>query len=173
MAARRVRSPRRVEEETRRRPRVDPRRRRAEARTTTTRQLSGNVLDTVHRTPGDAAAALESSDAVVSGTFRTPWVYQAYIEPQVATAWLEPDGTLVVSTRTQGSFVTQRELARAFGLPLDRIRVVAEPLGGAFGGKFALVEPLAAGAALALRRPVRLVMTRRRTSRPRTPPRPR
>ena len=40
------------------------------------------------------------------------------------------------------------------------IRVVAEPLGGAFGGKFALVEPLAVGAALALRRPVRLVFTR-------------
>jgi CO/xanthine dehydrogenase Mo-binding subunit len=56
--------------------------------------------------------------------------------------------------------VTQRELARAFGLPLERIRVVAEPLGGAFGGKFALVEPLAVGAALALARPVRLTLSR-------------
>lgn len=123
-------------------------------------QLSGNVLDRVHRSSGDAAAALDASDAVVAGTFRTPWVYQAYIEPQVATAWLEPSGTLIVSTSTQGSFVTRSELVRAFGLPLDRIRVVAEPLGGAFGGKFALVEPLAAGAALALRRPVRLVLSR-------------
>ncbi len=123
-------------------------------------QLSGNVLDRVHRSQGDAAAALAASDAVVSGTFRTPWVYQAYIEPQAATAWLEPGGTLVVSVATQGSFVSRSELARAFGLPLDRIRIIAEPLGGAFGGKFALVEPLAAGAALALRRPVRLVMTR-------------
>ena len=122
--------------------------------------LSGNVLDTITRKEGDAAAALAASDVVVEGTFRTPWVYQAYIEPQVATAWLEPSGTLVVSTSTQGSFVTQRELARAFGLPLDRIRVVAEPLGGAFGGKFALMEPLVAGAALALGRPVRLALTR-------------
>ncbi len=87
-------------------------------------------------------------------------MYQAYIEPQVCTAWLEPDGSLVVSTSTQGSFVTRGELARAFDLPLERIRVVAEPLGGAFGGKFALVEPLAAGAALVLRRAVRLVLTR-------------
>jgi CO/xanthine dehydrogenase Mo-binding subunit len=127
----------------------------------TQEQLSGNVLDRVHRTRGDVAAAFQASDAVVSGTFRTPWVYQAYLEPQVASAWLEPDGTLVVSTATQGSFVSRSELARAFGLPLERIRVIAEPLGGAFGGKFALVEPLAAGAALALRRPVRLVLTRR------------
>jgi CO/xanthine dehydrogenase Mo-binding subunit len=123
-------------------------------------QLSANVLDTVTRSSGDVAAALDASDAVVSGTFRTPWVYQAYIEPQVATAWLEPNGTLVVSTSTQGSFVTQRELFRAFGLPFDKIRVIAEPLGGAFGGKFALVEPLAAGATLALRRPVRVTFTR-------------
>jgi CO/xanthine dehydrogenase Mo-binding subunit len=123
-------------------------------------QLSGNVLDRVTREHGNVAAAFAASDAVVEGTFRTPWVYQAYIEPQVCTAWLEPSGTLVVSTSTQGSFVTRRELARAFDLPLDRVRVVAEPLGGAFGGKFALVEPLAVGAALALRRPVRLVLTR-------------
>jgi CO/xanthine dehydrogenase Mo-binding subunit len=123
-------------------------------------RLSGNVLDRVHRSEGDLAAAFASSDVVVSGTFRTPWVYQAYLEPQACTAWLEPSGTLVVSTSTQGSFVTRRELARAFDLPLERVRVVAEPLGGAFGGKFALVEPLAAGAALALGRPVRLVFTR-------------
>jgi CO/xanthine dehydrogenase Mo-binding subunit len=123
-------------------------------------QLSGNVLDTVRRNRGETAAAFDSSDAVVSATFRTPWVYQGYIEPQVATAWIEPNGTLVVSTSTQGSFVTQRELARAYGLPLERIRVVAEPLGGAFGGKFAIIEPLVAGAALALRRPVRITLTR-------------
>jgi CO/xanthine dehydrogenase Mo-binding subunit len=123
-------------------------------------QLSQNVLDRVTRDRGDLEAAFAASDAIVEGTFRTPWVYQAYLEPQVCTAWLEPSGTLVVSTSTQGSFVTRRELARAFDIPLEDIRVVAEPLGGAFGGKFALVEPLAVGAALALERPVRLVLTR-------------
>jgi CO/xanthine dehydrogenase Mo-binding subunit len=125
-----------------------------------TEELSANVLDRITREQGDVAAAFDASAAIVEGTFRTPWVYQAYLEPQVSTAWLEPSGTLVVSTSTQGSFVTQRELARAFDLPLEQVRVIAEPLGGAFGGKFALVEPLAAGAALALKRPVRLVFTR-------------
>lgn len=123
-------------------------------------ELSGNVLDRITREQGDVAAAFAASTAVVEGTFRTPWVYQAYLEPQVCTAWLEPSGSLVVSTSTQGTFVTQREVARAFDLPLERVRVIAEPLGGAFGGKFALVEPLAVGAALALKRPVRLVLTR-------------
>ena len=123
-------------------------------------EFSSNVLDRITRERGDVDAAFAASDVVVEGTFRTPWIYQAYIEPQVCTAWLEPSGTLVVSTSTQGSFVTRNELTRAFDLPLDRVRVIAEPIGGAFGGKFALVEPLAAGAALALRRPVRLVLTR-------------
>jgi CO/xanthine dehydrogenase Mo-binding subunit len=123
-------------------------------------QLSANVVGRVRRAAGDVEAAFAASAAVVEGTFRTPWVYQAYLEPQVATAWQEPNGTLVVSTATQGSFVTRSELARAYGLPEDRIRVIAEPLGGAFGGKFAIVEPLAAGAALALGRPVRLALTR-------------
>jgi CO/xanthine dehydrogenase Mo-binding subunit len=123
-------------------------------------QLSGNVLDRITRENGDVASAFAASDAVVEGTFRTPWVHQAYIEPQVCTTWLEPSGVLVVSTSTQGSFVTRRELARAFDLPLERIRVIAEPIGGSFGGKLALVEPLAAGATLALRRPVRLTLTR-------------
>jgi CO/xanthine dehydrogenase Mo-binding subunit len=123
-------------------------------------ELSANVLDRVTRERGDVAAAFTASDVIVEGTFRTPWVYQAYIEPQVCTAWLEPSGTLVVSTSTQGSFITRRELARAFDIQLEDIRVIAEPLGGAFGGKFALVEPLAVGAALALGRPVRIVFTR-------------
>ncbi len=123
-------------------------------------ELSGNVRGRVFRGQGDVEGAFASSDAVVSGRFRTPWMYQAYLEPQTATAWIEPGDVLVVSTSTQGAFVARREVAGIFGLPFDRVRVRAAPLGGAFGGKFALIEPLVAGPVLALRRPIRLVLTR-------------
>ncbi len=123
-------------------------------------ELSGNVLKRSFRGEGDVEAALAASDAVVGATFRTPWVYQAYLEPQTATAWPEPGGVLALSTSTQGSFIVRREVASAFGLELEQVRVRAAPLGGAFGGKVALIEPLVAGAALALRRPVRLTLTR-------------
>jgi CO/xanthine dehydrogenase Mo-binding subunit len=122
--------------------------------------LSGNVPGRVFRGEGDVEAAFAESAAVVSGRFHTPWMYQAYLEPQTATAWIEPGGVLAVSTSTQGAFVTRRELGEIFGLSLDKVRVRAAPLGGAFGGKFALVEPLVAGPVLALRRPIRLVLTR-------------
>ncbi len=123
-------------------------------------ELSGNVLKRSFREEGDLEAAFETSDAVVSGRFETSWIYQSYLEPQTATAWIEPGGVLVVSASTQGAFMSRNELADLFGLPLDKVRVRAAPLGGAFGGKLMLVEPLAAGAALVLGRPVRLLLTR-------------
>src|SRR4051812_44263016 len=109
---------------------------------------------------GDAAAGLEQADAVVSARFRTSWVHQGYIEPQAAMAWLEPDGELVLQASTQGAFMARDNLARALGLPLDRVRVRPAPIGGAFGGKLLVPDPLAAAAALALKRPVRLAFQR-------------
>jgi len=123
-------------------------------------ELSDNVLDTVRLEVGDVDRALETSEVVVRGRFTTPWMYQGYLEPQVATAWLEPDGELRINSATQSPFETRDSLARLFGLPGDRVRVRTAALGGAFGGKILIVEPLAASAALALRRPVRLAMTR-------------
>jgi CO/xanthine dehydrogenase Mo-binding subunit len=122
--------------------------------------LSPNVTGRGTRSDGDLDTALAESDIVVSGRFETPWMYQAYLEPQTATAWIEPGDVLVVSTSTQGAFVTRREVADVFGLPLEKIRVRPAPLGGAFGGKFAMIEPLVVAPVLALRRPVRLALTR-------------
>ena len=123
-------------------------------------QLSDNVLGTARLAAGDAERALAASEAVVRGRFRTPWVYQGYLETQTATAWLEADGGLVVNASTQGAFAVRDRLSQLLGLTPDRVRVQAAPLGGGFGGKLILLEPLVAATALALRRPVRLAMTR-------------
>ena len=104
---------------------------------------SGNVLDQVRRRSGDVAAALEASDVVVSATFRTPWVYQAYLEPQVCTAWLEPGGTLVVSTSTQGSLVTRRE-ARLISAALWRSESSPTALLARFGAASTIALPRSA-----------------------------
>jgi len=122
---------------------------------------AGNVFATVHERRGDVTGAFARSAAIVEGQFQAGWVHQAPIEPQAAAAWLEPDGSLVVMASMQGIFLTRDELARAYGLPAARVRVIAAPSGGAFGAKQLLLEPLVAGAALALRRPIRLVLDRR------------
>jgi CO/xanthine dehydrogenase Mo-binding subunit len=123
-------------------------------------ELSDNVLGTARLSSGDVEAALAASDVVVRGRFETPWMYQGYLETQTATAWLEPEGELVVRSSTQAPFATRDSLAKLFGLPTERIRVRSAPLGGAFGGKMMIIEPLVCSAVIALKRPVRLALTR-------------
>ncbi len=123
-------------------------------------ELSDNVLESAKLEQGDVDAALAASHVTVRGRFETPWMYQGYLEPQAGTAWLQGDGELMISSATQAPFATRDSLAKLFGLPADRIRVAGTALGGAFGGKMMIVEPLVASAALVLRRPVRLAMTR-------------
>jgi len=109
---------------------------------------------------GDADAGLAQADVTVKGRFRTSWVHQSYLEPQSTLAWVDPDGTLVVHSSTQGAFMVRTGLSKALGLPLERVKVQAAPIGGAFGGKLMISEPLAAAAAIKLNRPVRLVFRR-------------
>ena len=122
--------------------------------------LSDNVLGTAQLANGDVDAAFADSAAVVRGRFTTPWMYQGYLEPQSATSWLEADGELVVRSSTQAPFGTRDALAKLFGLATEQVRVRSAPLGGAFGGKMMIIEPLVCGAVLATRRPVSLTLTR-------------
>ncbi len=122
---------------------------------------SAHVFSRGSERRGDVERAFARCDAIVEGHFRVSWAYQGYVEPHAATAWIEPDGTLAVTAGTQGTFMTRNELAQIFGLPTTKVRVTGAPLGGAFGSKQVVIEPLVAGAALSLHKPVRLVLTRR------------
>jgi len=122
--------------------------------------LPVNVIDRKLFSGGEAERALAGSDAVVHGRFRVPWIHQGYLEPQVATAWPEPDGGLSLLSSTQAVFWVRQEISRLFELPLNSVRVRAGTLGGGFGAKLRLIEPLVASAALAAGRPVRVAFTR-------------
>ena len=122
--------------------------------------VSSNVAGRTGFRHGDVDAALAASDVVVDGRFTTSWVHQGYIEAQVAVAELDRDGVLHLTSATQGTFWTRSELSRLFGLPIARVRVTGATLGGGFGGKLLIVDPLAASATLLLRRPVRVELTR-------------
>lgn len=71
---------------------------------------------------------------IVSRTYRVPYIQHAPLEPRAAVAeW--SDGHLTVWTGSQNPFGIRSELARAFHLPTDNVRVVIPDFGGAFGGK--------------------------------------
>src|SRR6266446_4424980 len=122
--------------------------------------LPPNVASTQHFTRGDVAKGFAEAHVVIERTYRTSMVHQGYLEPRAALASVDALGNVTVWTTTQALFYTRSEVAEALGLPEHRVRVVAMPLGGGFGGKFVLLEPLAAALTVALKRPVSLVLTR-------------
>lgn len=122
--------------------------------------LSPNVVGRSRYRDGDTVATFAAAAVIREGRFATSWVHQGYLEPQVCTAWIGDDGSLVVETSTQAVFGARNEIAKALGLPQRRVKVTGTPLGGAFGGKWPLFDSLVAAAAWRLRRPVRLSVPR-------------
>jgi len=110
---------------------------------------------------GDVEAALRAAEVVIERTYRTPVVHQAYLEPHAAVAHYDAlKGTLEIFTSTQGQFGVRDEVARLLGLPRAKVNVTTMTVGGGFGAKYGILEPLAAAASVAVGRPVRVTLTR-------------
>ncbi|MBI2159574.1 MAG: molybdopterin-dependent oxidoreductase [Candidatus Rokubacteria bacterium] len=121
----------------------------------------GNVLARQSVQRGDAEAGLARADVTVEGTFTTPFIEHAYLEPEAALAYVDDDGRVVIHTGTGYPHLCRLEVSRTLGLPEDRVRVVAVTLGGHFGGRVDVAMHCILGvAAWRLRRPVRCVYTR-------------
>lgn len=110
---------------------------------------------------GDVEQGLKEAAVVVEQHYRMAAVHQGYLEPHAVVA--EPDpvrGGVTLYTSTQGQFLVRDEVARLLSLPKRQVRVVPMTIGGAFGAKYGILEPLAGAVALAVGRPVRMVLTR-------------
>lgn len=119
-----------------------------------------NVSGAVRIKRGDASAALARAEVVVRSTYRIAGAHQSFLEPHVSVIRPEPDGGITVWSPTQGPFAVRDHLAEVLGLASHKVRVVPMPVGGGFGGKIELLEPLLALLALRVHRPVSLVLTR-------------
>lgn len=122
--------------------------------------LPPNVSNAVNFTRGDVEQGFAEAAEVVELDLASHAVHQGYIEPQVALAAPDLFDRLTVYTSTQGAFHGRQKVADTLGLPLDAVKIVPMPVGGGFGGKFVLIEPLVAAAARAVNRPVLLQYTR-------------
>lgn len=103
------------------------------------------------------------ADLVVEETYDFPMVTHFSIEPHVFAA--APDGGgLEVWSTIQHPYILQRTLASMFDLPTAKVRVHAPDIGGGFGGKgYPKYEPLVAATALAVGKPVKLVLSLEQT----------
>ncbi|MCC9173772.1 molybdopterin-dependent oxidoreductase [Arthrobacter sp. zg-Y179] len=122
---------------------------------------AGNVVAELHSEVGDVAAGLAAADVVHENTYYSQRLQHVALETHGSIAYFDDLGRLVVRTSTQVPFLVRRTLCRVFGLKLASVRVLAGRVGGGFGGKQeVLTEDLAALAALKLKRPVQLELTR-------------
>jgi CO/xanthine dehydrogenase Mo-binding subunit len=121
--------------------------------------LEGNLCAAANVGWGDVDAAMASADVVVEGEYRYPMLYGYAMEPYNAIASFE-EGSLVVYSTAQHPYMVREDLARIFGLPLARVRVVVPYVGGGYGTKsYTKVEPLAALGARVTGRPVRVALS--------------
>lgn len=109
----------------------------------------GNLLQHISVKVGDVKEAFLECTTIIEGSFEVPFQEHAYLETEAGWAYLAEDGRLVIVASTQTPFRDRFEIASALGLNIDKIRVIAPYLGGAFGGKDGLtVQSLLALAAL-------------------------
>ncbi|MCH7825566.1 MAG: xanthine dehydrogenase family protein molybdopterin-binding subunit [Acidobacteria bacterium] len=109
---------------------------------------------------GSVERGLAEADELVERTYTVAYVAHAPLEPRVAVAAWD-GGKLTAWTGTQVPFGVRNEMAEAFRLPQDRVRVIMPDTGSGYGGKHtgeAAVE--AARLARAAGKPVRVMWTR-------------
>lgn len=94
-----------------------------------------NVFKEVHLEFGDVEGGLARSAHVRDDWYFFEGSNHAPIETHSAVASYDGDGKLTLWTSTQVPHYLHRELEKVLDLPRSRIRVIATPNGGAFGGK--------------------------------------
>ena len=122
----------------------------------------GNVRGpTKAGTHGDVAKGFAEADVVVEGEYRTQVQTHCCMETHSLVADWKADG-LTIYMSTQFTAGVRNELAEAFQLPRNRVRVVVDAMGGGFGSKSSAGNYARAAVSLsrAAGAPVRLALNR-------------
>ena len=125
-----------------------------------------NIAGSYKIRKGDVDSAWDSCDIIVEGVYRTPMQEHAYLQPEAGTAYLDEAGRITVRTAGQWAWEDRRQIAHALDMPLEKIRVIYDAIGGAFGGREDMsVQIILALAvkklqALGINRPVKLIWSR-------------
>src|SRR6266700_2164195 len=101
-----------------------------------------------------------AADVRAEASYNVAYIAHTPLEPRAAVAQWE-DGRLTVWTGSQRPFGVRTELAQAFGIPEEKVRVIVPATGSGYGGKHTgecAIE--AARLARAAGRPVKLQWTR-------------
>jgi len=123
---------------------------------------SGNLHKLIDLEFGDVAEGFADADLVREDLFFFEGNTHLPMEQHAAAAVWSPDGKLTLWSSTQTPHYVHRALAKVLELPPARIRVIATPNGGGFGGKSDPFshEIVVAKLAMLTGRPVKITLTR-------------
>jgi CO/xanthine dehydrogenase Mo-binding subunit len=131
-----------------------------------------NVQTHQHIRKGNVEAVFARDDVViVEADYFTPHQEHAYLQPEAGIGFVDEKGRITVHSAGQWSHDDQHQIAHMLALPLDQVRVIYAPAGGAFGGREDLsVQHLLALAVYwlnerGIRRPVKVVWDRKESFR--------
>jgi xanthine dehydrogenase YagR molybdenum-binding subunit len=124
--------------------------------------LEGNVRGPAIARRGDISQGFSQAETVIEQEYATQVQTHCCLEPHSIVADWRADG-LTVYMSTQYTAGVRHELADAFNLPLSRVRVLVEGMGGGFGSKSMLGNygRLAVRLSQLAQSPVRIVLDRR------------
>jgi len=113
-----------------------------------------------HYETGSVDQAMASADHRLQQTYTVSYIAHVPLEPRAALANWEGD-QLTVWTGTQRPFGVRGQLAEAFHIPEEKVRVLMPDTGSGYGGKHTGETAIeAARLARAAKRPVKVVWTR-------------
>jgi len=113
---------------------------------------------------GDTEKGFSQAEVILEREYTTQFVEHSYIEPESLVAVPHEHNTLVtIYGSIQNPFSCRNAVASVLKVPLNKVRIIQNHMGGSFGGKDEVMSSMAARAALlALKtdRPVKMVNTR-------------
>ncbi|MFQ5578243.1 MAG: xanthine dehydrogenase family protein molybdopterin-binding subunit, partial [Anaerolineae bacterium] len=115
---------------------------------------------------GDVDSAWAGCDLIIEETYRTPPQEHAYLQPEAGTACIDDEGRITVYCAGQWAWEDRQQIAHALNLPPEKVRVVYDAIGGAFGGREDMSVQIILALAvqklhhMGIDRPVKIIWTR-------------
>lgn len=122
-----------------------------------------NVFKTYLMNKGDVGRVWAEADYIVEGEYSTGAQEHVYIEPNGMLATANAEEGVTVWGSLQCPYYVHKALMTLFKLPSDKVRVIQQETGGAFGGKEEYPSMIAGHAALLAwksGRPVKIIYDR-------------
>ena len=120
-----------------------------------------NIANHVHFERGDLAAGFAGADVVIEREFTISMVHQSPMETHGCAVQIDPiTDEITVWSSTQGPYGVRQQVAAILDVSESNVRCIGTPVGGGFGGKGVLYEPLLALASRIVGRPIRLILSR-------------